>query len=319
MGDTTLELHKPLSATARQTLAFTANFHEGNVAPDFLRRHRVHRKALQPFRDCLHGFQNVSLQGSSVGLSRVLAATALKDFRSQPAPNLFELWLEVVDMLALTRELYEAGNHHVCELIAPLEKAIMRCSRAASSCDVWAWAQRKTNDPTHDFNRYVTDMYACLVHVFEIIRDYGPFRGGQDLDPNGGIADLYLLQPAIQAYEMCLALPRALGCRDWTPEPCLEMHLQADFAVNFVPLRTVQAENEYILGLALGYKAATRMNELLPDDKHAQDWMEWYEGWKSQAVQEGRFYVIDDKVMTRRGIKRWFDVQPGGLVLHQAG
>jgi hypothetical protein len=317
MGNTTFEIQAPLSSTTRHTLASTTNFHEANIRPDFLARHTIHRQVLQPFRKRLRGFTNISLQGSSVGLSRVLAATAMKDFRSQLIPDPYELLDELKDMLSLYNKVLETGTTNVYELIAPFEKAMALCVRTTIDSNLWTAIQRKARDRSTFVRKFMSEAYRMIVLRHITYDKYGPWQDDSHIVFEALLPQISPLGPALQTYEMCLAMAKAFGFPDWTPDPIWELDMSINVVGALAPFRYfMQTEEQQAeIALAIGYKAAKRAVELAPGDKIFKQWMEWYEDWKQEGIQLEMFYTVDHDVMEDRGMIRWSASDPGVLSL----
>lgn len=323
MGETPFELHWPLSAATRQTLAFTTNFHTGNVAPAFLTRIWAQRQALQPFRSCLREFQNFSLQGSSVGLSRALAMFTLRELSSQLIPDPEDLLADVRDTFRLCMQLYTSPKADAFELMAPLRKVLSRCMKTASTWNIWELMKGRGKDSKWSINFYASGISSVLALRFEIHVACELWRLGIGPNANSRLVDCYLLGPAFEMYEMSLAMPAVFHYPDLTIHRNLDVIMKGLLVRALASLRLGAVEDYipvsyHVAALALGYKAAQQMLELAPGGRNVQPWMEWYEDWKSQRVNQGMFCEIDDQVMKRRGITRWSGEHPGSLELYPA-
>ncbi|POS72243.1 hypothetical protein DHEL01_v209366 [Diaporthe helianthi] len=322
MGEATFELHEPLSSASHQRLSFTTNFHEGNDIPAFLAGHQVHRLALQPFRNRLRELQHISLHGSSIGLSRVLAATTLRDFMSQLVPDPKQLLLEANNARVWHTVLYNTCRPHPHELTAPLRKVLDRGAEVASIWDLKMLVQRKTSkDPQWYMNLYMCAIHYLLYLMLETYIRYMPWRG-----PDGGNNDQEtfnaafhcFLEVSMEVYEMSLALPNVWRWPKWTPARKLERHINIRLAHTLLQARRYARNSDWMMALALGYHVAKRVVELTPGPVSELSWWRWmgpFEAWRTQGVQDRIFCIINDEEMRRRGVVRWTGRHPGLLLL----
>lgn len=312
MGDLAFILRPPLDSAIRHTLAFTRNFHEEHARSSFLARHTAHRQALRPYRKHLRGLSDVSLHGSCVGLSRVLAATALRDFKSRLIPDPDELLSEVEQMSSQYMELPINDSTDFGSLVAPFERGIDLCIRATSSSDVWIEVQSKASDPRAFVKKLISTAYQLLVlrqvsrsRFLEYFKTHHPTQPAYAL----GLIDFaFDVTPTMQTYEMCLVLAKRFRFPGWTADPPWEIQMNNIVAADIAMV--MRFENRTGAPLAIGYKAAQRALELEPDDEESKKRMKWYDVRKRMAIQTSSFYNIVDGVLEDKGMTWWTGLRP---------
>lgn len=305
MGDTALILRPSLNPTTRHTLAFTTNFHENNVVPEYLTRAEIHSQVLQPFRKHLRGFSSVSLQGSCVGLDGALATAAVQDMKSGFTLEPEKILSDIEELVSWSRLWYEKNSYW--HIMLPILKATDWCKRAVSDAKVWARIQVKASDRRAFVEKMLLEAYNLVTLQVQML-----FKFVHDMDPDQD--DCYTAL-TMQAYEMSLAVARWFGAPDWRPR------IQKEIIMNYFTAKVLLAnQNTPFTGqpLAIGYKAAHRVLELLQqardykvDKKKLEKLVEVYEKAKETSVGLGSFNEIDDdSVLIENGITRWSGSQP---------
>lgn len=305
MGDLAFILRPQSCSEIRHTLAFTNNFHQEYSSSSFLAKHTAHRQSLRPFRKYLRN----SLHVSCVGPSRVLVATALRDFRSQLIPDPDELLSEVNNIRLRYKNICFNDSTNFGSLVAPLEKGIDLCIRATRNSNVWIKVQRQASDPGAFVEELMMKAYQLLVirqaaHCHYTQRHYlrprisDPEIAGDSVD----------IGPAMQTYEMCLVLARRFDLPGWKPDPFLERLLNIRVAEDIAMYMVL--EHEWGAPLAIGYKAAQRALVLEPGKAQSEEWMEWYDARKRAAISMNSYYNIVDGVLENRGMTSWSGLRP---------
>lgn len=305
MGDTALILRPSLNSAIHHTLAFTTNFHENNVAPEYLTRAEIHSRVLQPFRKHLCGFSSVSLQGSCVGLDGALAAAAVKDMKSEFTLEPDKILSDIEELVSWSRLWY--GKNSYWHVILPILKATDWCKRAVRDAKVWARIQVKASDRKAFVEKMLLEAYNLVTLQVQML-----FKFVHDMDPN---QDACYTALTMQAYEMSLAAARWFGAPDWRPL------IRKEIIMNYFTAKVLLAnQNTPFTGqpLAIGYKAVQRVFELLQqardhrvDKKKLEKLVEVYEKAKETSVELGSFNEIDDdSVLIENGITWWSGSQP---------
>lgn len=308
MGDLAFVLRPQLCPPMRHILGFTSNFHQEHARSSFLARHTAYRRALQPYRKHLRGFSDVLLDGSCVGHSRVLAATALRDFKSQFIPDPEELLSEVEQMISQYMEIPINDSTDFGSLVAPLEKGIDLCIRATRDSDVWIKVQSKASDPRAFVKKLISTAYQSLV-LREISRiKFLDYFKNQSVAASRLIEFVLDITPTMQTYEMCLVLAKRFRFPGWTPEPFWEIQMNNIVAADIA--LALRRERRTGAPLAIGYKAAQRALELEPDDEESKERMEWYDVRKRMAIQTSSFYNIVDGCLEDKGMTWWTGLRP---------
>lgn len=295
MGDTAFVLRGRLCETTRHTLAFTTNFHQKNVAPEFLTRDSVHRQVLEPFRKRLRSFSSVSLQGSCVGLSRALAATAVREMKSPFVLYPDEILSEMNNLILLSNEWLKKGSYAYSAL--PINKAMDQCTRILMRPDLWARVKGKAGDSKAFTKDMLSGAYQLMVMQLTIWLKFA-----HEISPNAPYIGY-----VVKTYEMCLAAPRSFGAPDWSPTTSMEI------CMHYCVARALYVHrNSGVIGLplAIGYKAAQRTLELAPGTEKFKIAMAMYENWKQMAVLFGEFIEVDGDVLVENGVVWWSGSQP---------
>ncbi|KAL2280830.1 hypothetical protein FJTKL_12331 [Diaporthe vaccinii] len=295
MGDTAVILRGQLCGATRHTLAFTTNFHQKNVAPEYLTNDSVHRQVLEPFRKRLRGFPSVSLQGSCVGLSRALAATAVKEMRSPFILYPDEILSEMNNLILLSNEWLEKGSYAYTAL--PMYKAMDQCARILSDPDLWTRVKRKASDSKAFIKDMLSGAYQLMVMQLTTWLKFA-----RETSPHAPYIGY-----VVKTYEMCLAAARSFGAPDWTPTTSMEICMHYCVAR---ALYTHRSSGVMRLPLAIGYKAVQRALELAPATEKFKKAMAMYEDWKETAVLFGEFIEVDDDVLVENGVVWWSGSQP---------
>lgn len=302
MGDTALILRPRVCPATRHTLAFTTNFHHENVVPEYLSRENVHRQILRPYRKRLRGFSNVSLQGSCVGLGKALAATAVRDMKSQSIPDPHEILSDIENLLLLSQK--GSKKNRYSHTILPIYKAIDICKRIVRDSDAWAGVKNKASNRTAFVKNLLCKAYQSLVEQVETWGRFTPLMH----------CDVPYTAYIIHAYEMSLAAATSFDAPDWSPPARLEIRMQQCVAQELLLHRQTCVTG---ITMAIGYKTAQRAHELTPNKREPKEWkelMKSYEEWKTTAEQQGNSIETDDDVLLENGVAWWSGSQPWSYV-----
>lgn len=300
-GDTAFILRYQLCPTIRHILAFTTNFHQKDVVPEYLTRDNVHRQVLEPFRKRLRGFPSVSLHGhgSCVKMSRVLAVTAVKEMKSEFILYPYEILSEMKSLMLQSNEWLKKGRYHYTAL--PIYKALGLCQRILLDSELWARVKGKASDPEAFVNDILSEAYRLMVMLLTTGLKFAP-----QLSPDAPYTFL-----TVQTYEMCLAAARSFGAPDWTPPKHMEMCMHYCVARGLYAHR---AQGVTGVPLAIGYKAAQRALKLAPRTEKLEEKLkelrELYEDWKETAVRSGDFIEVSDDLLVEHGLAWWSGSEP---------
>lgn len=300
MGDTALILRPNLNPAIHHTLAFTTNFHENNVAPEYLTKAEIHSRVLQPFRKHLCGFSSVSLQGSCVGLDGALAAAAVRDMKSECTLEPDKLLRDIEELVSWSRLWYEKNSYW--PIILPIVKATDWCTRAVRDAEVWARIQVKASDRKAFVEKMLLEAYNSVTLQVQML-----FKFVHQMGPDQAACYTAL---TMQAYEKSLAAARWFGAPDWRPP------IWKEITMNYFTAK-VLLENQSTLftgqPLAIGYKAVQRALDLLQqarghksDKEKSNKVVEMYEKAKETSVGLGSFNEIDDDSVLIENGKKWW-------------
>ncbi|KAL1869412.1 hypothetical protein Daus18300_005624 [Diaporthe australafricana] len=222
MGDNALTIRPRLCREIANTLSFVAHFTDQNTIPEYLKKDSTHRKILQPSRNHLREFYNVSVHGHHVGLSRTLAIIAARDMQDAFIPDPEKLLADIHSLQLLGRKL--ESERGIIESAIPIEKALALCRRPMWYYPFqWEQVQRKAADPKAFREEMARRAYSLLYRRIEIAQHFLVKATPAERDAlKPSVTMMGVAHRVMRTYYMSVAIRKRFGASSWAPDTWME-------------------------------------------------------------------------------------------------